>query len=140
MLVHDVLIVENLRGGAQPAEALQVGIGLLEPRPHGAAACDAKNHVMHEVVAQKEADAILFGHGLFLQRDGAVELLDACRGGTGAALHNYLLFQVLANVAGTLGKGEVDGRDIGATLGHGTHQAFLRQTNQSLAHGGAPHI
>ena len=26
VLVHDVLIVENLRGGAQPAEALQVAL------------------------------------------------------------------------------------------------------------------
>ena len=109
VLVHDVLIVQNLRGGAQPAEALQVGVGCLEPRPHGAAACNAKNHVMHEVVTQKEADAVILGHGLFLQRDGAVELLDARRRGAGAALHNYLFFQVLANVAGAFGKGEVDG-------------------------------
>ena len=109
VFVHDVLIVENLRGSAQPAEALQVGIGLFEPRPHCAATCDAKNHVMHEVVAQKEADAILFGHGLFLQRDGAVELLDASRRGARTALHNHLLFQMLADVTGALGKGEVDG-------------------------------
>lgn len=57
-----------------------------------------------------------------------------------AALYNHLFFQVLANVAGTLGKGEVDGRDIGAALGHGAHQALLRQTHQCLAHRGAPHI
>ena len=47
---------------------------------------------------------------------------------------------MLANVAGALGKSEVDGRDIGAALGHGTHQALLRQTHQRLAHRGAPHI
>ena len=53
-----------------------------------------ENHVMHEVVAQKEADAILFGHGLFLQHDGAVELLDAGRRGARTALHNHLLFSI----------------------------------------------
>ena len=47
---------------------------------------------------------------------------------------------MFANVAGALGKSEVDGRDIGAALGHGTHQALLRQTHQRLAHRGAPHI
>ncbi len=46
-----------------------------------------------------------------------------------AALHDHLLFQMLADVTGTLGKGEVDGRDVGTALGHGAHQAFLRQTN-----------
>ena len=51
VLVNNLLIVEPLRGGAQPAEALQVGIGRLEPRPHGAAARDAKDHAVHEVVA-----------------------------------------------------------------------------------------
>ena len=47
---------------------------------------------------------------------------------------------MLADVTGTLGKGEVDGRDVGTALGHGAHQALLRQTHQCLAHGGAPHI
>ena len=51
VLVNNLLIVEPLRGGAQPAEALQVGIGRLEPRPHGAAARDVKDHAVHEVVA-----------------------------------------------------------------------------------------
>ena len=95
---------------------------------------------MHEVVTQKESDAVILGHGLFLQRDGAVELLDARRRGAGAALHNYLFFQMLANVAGAFGKGEVDGRDIGAALGYGAHQALLCQAHQRLAHGCAAHI
>ena len=51
VLVNNLLIVERLRGGTQPAEALQVGIGLFEPRPYGAAARDAKDHAVHEVVA-----------------------------------------------------------------------------------------
>ena len=51
VLVNSLLIVERLRGGAQPAEALQVGIGRLEPGPHGAATRDAKDHAVHEVVA-----------------------------------------------------------------------------------------